>query len=62
MSTPGLEKNLKSYKLEISVEWTPDNAVPTGIGCRPDKEYKRSNLSDHKAQEVVLELVIIEKG
>ena len=62
MITPGLKKKLKSYKLDISRECTPAKALATGKGCRPDKVYMRGDLSDHKAQEVVLELDIIEKG
>ena len=51
MITPGLEIKLKSYKLDISREWTPAKAVATGKGCGPNKVYKRGNPSDHKAKE-----------
>ena len=48
--------------LDISREWTPAKSVATGKGCGSDKVYIRGDPSDYKAQEVVLELGIIEKG
>ena len=53
---------MKRYKLDISREWTPAISVATGKRYGPDKVYTRGNPSDHKAQEVVLELDIVEKG
>ena len=46
MITPGLQKKLKSYKLDISREWTPAKAVATGKGCGPDKVYMRGDPSE----------------
>ena len=57
MITPGLEKKLKRYKLDIKREWTPAISVATGKGYGPDKVYTRDKPSDHKAQEVVIKLV-----
>ena len=52
MITPGLEKKLKRYKLDIHREWTPAISVATGKGYDPEKVYTRGKPSDHKAQEV----------
>ena len=62
MITTGLEKKLKSYKLDIAREWTPARAEATGEGMGPDKVYLRGQPSDHKAQKVTLVLDIVEKG
>ena len=57
MITPGLEKKLKRYKLDIYRKWTPTISVATGKGYGPDKVYTRGKPLDHKAQEVVIKLV-----
>ena len=62
MITPGLEKKLKRYKQDIHREWTPAISVAKGKGYGPDKVYTRRKPSDHKAQEVVIELDIVETG
>ena len=40
----------------------PAVSVPTDKGYSPDKVYVRGKPSDHKAQEVVIELDIVETG
>ena len=59
MITPGLEKRLKAYNLDIKREWTPATA---GEGSGPDKKYMRGKPTDHKALEVVVELDILEQS
>ena len=41
MITPGLERKMKSYKLDIAREWTPCKADDTGEGTGADKVYLR---------------------
>ena len=62
MMKPGQEKKLKRYKLDIHRDWTPAISVATGKGYGPDKVYIRGKPSDHKAQEVLIKLDIVEKG
>ena len=62
MITPGLERELKSYKLDIAREWTPGRAEATGEGIGPYNVNLRGQLSDHKAQKVTLVLDIVKKG
>ena len=56
----GLERKLKRSKLDIHRGWTPAISLPTDKGCGLDKVYVRGKPSDHKAQEVVIELDIAE--
>ena len=62
MITLGLERKLKSYKLDITREWTPARAEPTDEGTGPDKVYLRGQPSDHKAPKESLVLDIVKKG
>ena len=59
MIPPGLERKLRSYKLDVAREWTPARAEATGEGNGPDKVYLRGQPSDHKAQKVTLVLDIV---
>ena len=52
----------KNIYIDTKREWEPATSVPTGKGCGPDKVCVGSKPSDHKAQEVVLELDIVETG
>ena len=51
-------KKLKSYKLDIALEWTPARVVATGEGHGPDKDPSKTKKVDFQVALISLLMVL----